>query len=195
MSSYRSSLSLSSTTKLTLNTPHRAPKAPGFEALYHTPWRPNIWLTKPQFESHLENQIQEINDALWASDGKDHTFTMERVANSVMMSTEGPPPYRCPYDDDDTDTPCGAFPVSRALMTHIYAVHCPKAYKCPWQPCDGPVSVHFGRGGLKEHVVKCHFVPVWYRCVGCEIVIRNRLGFDANEWFRGHLEVECGRAH
>lgn len=171
-----------------LLTMTRDMSCPGHEGLCFCPWCPDRWFGDDEIDSHIVGHLQEVNQAIWVGDGKDHSITLTKMVAHVMMCVEHAPPYCCTYQDG---SPCETFQTPKDLMDHIYNAHCPRAFKCPWHPCEGPNSVHFGYNGLTEHVRKCHLFPVWYMCSYCHMVVRNRAGLVAHRWHRRHLEVEC----
>ncbi|KAE8380364.1 hypothetical protein BDV26DRAFT_290449 [Aspergillus bertholletiae] len=161
---------------------------PGCLALCYCPWCQGRWFKDDEIDAHIEHHLQKANQAIWLGDGKDHSITITKVVSHLMMCVEHPPPYFCTYQDG---TLCGTFQQKRELMDHIYHVHCPKAFRCPWRPCEGPHSIHFDYKELKEHVRNYHLFPIWYMCRDCHMVVRNQTGLVPHEWHRRHREVEC----
>ena len=160
----------------------------GFEALCFCPWCPDRWFSDDDIEAHVVGHIQEVDKAIWVDDGKDHNITLTKVVAYIMMCVEHPPPYSCIYPDGSR---CGTFQNPQDILDHIYQVHCPRPFKCPWRPCEGPSSVQFGYDRFKAHVRRCHLSPIWYMCCDCHMVVRNRAGLVAHAWHRRHLEIEC----
>ncbi|KAE8324833.1 hypothetical protein BDV39DRAFT_207562 [Aspergillus sergii] len=52
---------------------------PGYEALCFCPWCPDRWFGDDEIDSHIVGHLQEVDQAIWAGDGKDHSITLTKM--------------------------------------------------------------------------------------------------------------------
>ncbi|KAB8273941.1 Alpha/Beta hydrolase protein [Aspergillus minisclerotigenes] len=65
---------------------------PGYEGLCFCPWCPDRWFGDDEIDSHIVGHLQEVNQAIWVDDGKDHSTTLTKMVHMIVarQSTSWP---------------------------------------------------------------------------------------------------------